>query len=232
MNKKFLSAILFGALMVSSTGTFVSCKDYDDDIENLQGQINSNKDAIAALQKLVGEGKWVTNISPVENGFAVTMSDGTTTSITGIKGADGKDGTEWTIGEDGFWYKDGEKTTSQAIAKDGEDGKPGATAPSPKIDANGMWVVYEWDAVKGEFVEKTTEISAQGTSAYVVKKDGVYVLHIADETGKFQEVTLPATSDAFVVEAPAAVVKVKFQTAKWQPAVKNTQKKQRRHIRH
>ena len=35
MNKKFLSAILFGALMVSSTGTFVSCKDYDDDIDNV-----------------------------------------------------------------------------------------------------------------------------------------------------------------------------------------------------
>ncbi|MDC1725123.1 hypothetical protein, partial [Phocaeicola vulgatus] len=28
------------ALMVSSTGTFVSCKDYDDDIDNLQEQIN------------------------------------------------------------------------------------------------------------------------------------------------------------------------------------------------
>ena len=41
MNKKFLSAILFGALMVTSTGTFVSCKDYDDDIENLQGQISN-----------------------------------------------------------------------------------------------------------------------------------------------------------------------------------------------
>lgn len=40
MNKKFLSAVLFGALMVSSTGTFVSCKDYDDDIDNLQEQIN------------------------------------------------------------------------------------------------------------------------------------------------------------------------------------------------
>ena len=26
MNKKFLSAILFGALMVTSTGTFVSCR--------------------------------------------------------------------------------------------------------------------------------------------------------------------------------------------------------------
>ena len=41
MNKKFLSAILFGALMVTSTGTFVSCKDYDEDIENLQSQINN-----------------------------------------------------------------------------------------------------------------------------------------------------------------------------------------------
>ena len=41
MNKKFLSAILFGALMVTSTGTFVSCKDYDDEIKELQGQVSS-----------------------------------------------------------------------------------------------------------------------------------------------------------------------------------------------
>ena len=209
MNKKFLSAVLFGALMVTSTGTFVSCKDYDDDIENLQGQINSNKDAIAALQKLVGEGKWVTAISPVSDGFSITMSDGTTQTVTGIKGADGKDGTEWTIGEDGFWYKDGEKTANKAVAEDG------ITAPSPKINADGMWVVYEWDATKGEFVEKVTEIPAQGTSAYVVKKDGVFVLHIADETGAFQDVTLPATSDSFVAEAPYAHVQVMYETAVW-----------------
>ena len=35
MNKKFLSAILFGALMVTSTGTFLSFKDYYDDIDRL-----------------------------------------------------------------------------------------------------------------------------------------------------------------------------------------------------
>ena len=46
MNKKFLSAILFGALMVTSTSTFVSCKDYDDDIDNLQTQVDSNKTAL------------------------------------------------------------------------------------------------------------------------------------------------------------------------------------------
>jgi len=41
MNKKFLSAILFGALMVSSTGTFVSCKDYDDDIITYRDKLTS-----------------------------------------------------------------------------------------------------------------------------------------------------------------------------------------------
>ena len=48
MNKKFLSAILFGALMVTSTGTFVSCKDYDDDITNLQEQVDVQKSDLAS----------------------------------------------------------------------------------------------------------------------------------------------------------------------------------------
>lgn len=40
MNKKFLSVILFSALMVGTAGTFTSCKDYDDDIKDLQGQVD------------------------------------------------------------------------------------------------------------------------------------------------------------------------------------------------
>ena len=42
MNKKFLSAILFGALMVTSTGTFVSCKDYDDDIDEINKELTES----------------------------------------------------------------------------------------------------------------------------------------------------------------------------------------------
>ena len=30
MNKKYLSALLFGAVLIASTGTFTSCKDYDE----------------------------------------------------------------------------------------------------------------------------------------------------------------------------------------------------------
>ncbi len=41
MNKKYLSVFLFSALLAGTAGTFTSCKDYDDDIESLQGQIDS-----------------------------------------------------------------------------------------------------------------------------------------------------------------------------------------------
>ena len=50
MNKKFLSAILFGALMVTSTGTFVSCKDYDDDIDSLNEKVDKLTKDLSELQ--------------------------------------------------------------------------------------------------------------------------------------------------------------------------------------
>ena len=43
MRKKYLSALLFGVLLVTSAGTFTSCKDYDDDINNLQEQVDQQK---------------------------------------------------------------------------------------------------------------------------------------------------------------------------------------------
>ncbi|MCR5366834.1 MAG: hypothetical protein K6E67_11935, partial [Prevotella sp.] len=52
MNKRFLSTLLFGALFIASTSVFVSCKDYDDDIKNLQTQIDKAalKSELTALQ--------------------------------------------------------------------------------------------------------------------------------------------------------------------------------------
>ena len=48
MNKKFLSVILFSALMVGTAGTFTSCKDYDDDIKDLQEQIDGQKSDLSS----------------------------------------------------------------------------------------------------------------------------------------------------------------------------------------
>ena len=47
MNKKYLSVILFSALMLGTTGTFTSCKDYDDDIKNLQEQIDGQNKSLS-----------------------------------------------------------------------------------------------------------------------------------------------------------------------------------------
>ena len=70
MNKKFLSAILFGALMVSSTGTFVSCKDYDDDVTELSAM----EAAIPSLMvKMV---LLVKRVQPVQNGLSLKMASG------------------------------------------------------------------------------------------------------------------------------------------------------------
>lgn len=51
MKRKFISAMLFGALMVAPATTFVGCADYDDDIENLQGQITNNATTLDELTK-------------------------------------------------------------------------------------------------------------------------------------------------------------------------------------
>ena len=50
MNKKYLSVVLFGALLAASAGTFTSCKDYDDDIKGLQEQIDKSGSTITDLQ--------------------------------------------------------------------------------------------------------------------------------------------------------------------------------------
>lgn len=47
MNKKLFKTLLFGGLLITSTGAFVSCsEDYDDDIKDLQTQIDENSSAI------------------------------------------------------------------------------------------------------------------------------------------------------------------------------------------
>ncbi len=52
MKRKYLSALLMGTLTVASMSTFTSCKDYDDDISNLQGQIDKLATADQLAQKV------------------------------------------------------------------------------------------------------------------------------------------------------------------------------------
>lgn len=186
MNKKFLGALLIGALTVTSTGTLVSCKDYDDDITNLQNQIDKNAEAIKKINELIAKGGVITGTTSVEGGVKVTLSNGNEFTIkNGEKGADGQNGVSWTIGEDGFWYKDGKKTEYKALGKDGEKGEQGPAGPQgpegkPGQDATASGKYYVPNATTGKFdiykdgkLVESTNISFLGSGVITAVKDDV-----------------------------------------------------------
>jgi len=189
MNKKYLSVILFGALMLGTTGTFTSCKDYDDDITNLQTQITANADAIKKLQDLVGEGKWVTSVVGIENGIKVTMNDGTTADILGINGEDGKDGKDGTVVTiiDGFWAFDGVKSEYPAV--------PGSASEAHeiKISEDGYWMI--WDTEKGEYVTTTYAVAPVSAAQ---NSNGSWTITIKNADGTTSSINIPATALASI----------------------------------
>ncbi len=189
MNKKYLSVILFGALMLGTTGTFTSCKDYDDDINNLQTQITANADAIKKLQDLVGEGKWVTSVVGIENGIKVTMNDGTTADILGINGEDGKDGKDGTVVTiiDGFWAFDGVKSEYPAV--------PGSASEAHeiKISEDGYWMI--WDTEKGEYVTTTYAVAPVSAAQ---NSNGSWTITIKNADGTTSSINIPATALASI----------------------------------
>ena len=123
MKRKYFSALLMGALTIASVSTFTSCKDYDDDISNLQQQIDSNAKAIETIQNLIKGGGLVTGVTETSDGITVKLSDGK--SVTISNGKDGAPGTAWTIGADGYWYENGKKTDNLARGPQGEKGEKG-----------------------------------------------------------------------------------------------------------
>ena len=160
MNKKFLSAILFGALMVGSAGTFTSCKDYDDDIDSLQKQIDATNVTLGELQALIKSGAVITSVSSTNDGISIVLSDGKSYKLTngkdGANGTDGKDGVDgknavaWTIGADGYWYEDGVKTEYKAIGVDGKDGADGKDGINGEDGKDGVDGEDGKDGVNGE----------------------------------------------------------------------------------
>lgn len=114
--------MFFGALALT-TFSYVGCKDYDDDIDRLEQKITENANAIAEINKLIEGGSVITKVENITGGVEVTLSNGK--SFTIKNGDAGKDGTQWTIGEDGYWYQDGKKTEFKAKGDKGDPGEPG-----------------------------------------------------------------------------------------------------------
>ena len=74
MNKKILSAMLSVAMLFAAGSAFVSCKDYDDDIKNLQGQIDNLSQAVKDIQNQIQKGYLLTDVKQTSGGVTITLS--------------------------------------------------------------------------------------------------------------------------------------------------------------
>lgn len=215
MKKKFVKVMFFGALSLAVSTAVTSCKDYDDDIDNLQTQIDANKASIADLQKFVNEGKWVKGVESVTGGFKITFSDGQSYTVvngkdgaTGAQGVAGKDGSIVTIGEDGFWYIDGKKTDVKAQGKKGDKGETGAQGVagkdgySPYIGEDGFWYFYNAETQKVEKSKYQANIVGS-EKTYIVENPTMpkYTLHTVTKDGKEVTLDLPTADNIQSVKA-------------------------------
>ena len=185
MRKKYLSALLFGALLFASAGTFTSCKDYDDDINGLREDVTSLQNAVTTLQNAVESGKYVTAVSGDGNVITFTFTDGTTQQVTVETAA--QEAQTVTIGEDGEVIINGEgtgyyttKTPTEAEVEVG----------LVKKGANGTWEVLGED---GEYTD--TKIPVSGVTVSGSEAEG-YTFTIVNANGESQTVKLPSVASA------------------------------------
>ena len=186
MRKKYLSALLFGALLFASAGTFTSCKDYDDDIDGLRTEITDLKSAITELQNAVQSGKYVSAVAGTGNQITFTFSDGTTQTVT-VETESGEAAQTVTIGEDGEVIINGEgtgyyttKTPSEAEVEAG----------LVKKGANGTWEVL---GENGEYTD--TKIPVSGVTVSGSEAEG-YTFTIVNANGETQTVKLPSVASS------------------------------------
>ena len=218
MKRKYFSALLMGALTIASVSTFTSCKDYDDDINNLQSQIDALSKTLSELQTKINDGSILKSVESDGNGgIIVTVTkNGTDTSYNikqGVQGAAGKDGDVWKIGENGYWYKNDTKT--EYYAK-GEDGK--YYVPNPNTGT--FWVYGDGDKAAYDSRIVYTATNADVITA-VWDNDNLTLTNVAGAPGKKVVVSLSSALKSLVFDPDfyyAGIEAFDFATYKYNPA--------------
>ena len=233
MKRKYLSALLMGALTVASVSTMTSCKDYDDDINNLQGQIDALSKTLSELQTKINDGSILKSVESDGNGgIKVTVTkNGTDTSYNikqGEQGAAGKDADVWKIGEDGYWYKNDTKTEYKALGTNGEKGETGAAGAAgkdgkyyvPNPETGTFWVYGDGDkaAYDSKIVYTATN---EDVITAVWDNDNLTLTNVAGAPGKKIVVSLSSALKSLVFDPDfyyAGIEAFDLATYKYNPA--------------
>ena len=224
MNKKrnFAKLALLGALLCGlASPTFVGCKDYDDDIKDLQEQITSNKKEIDDILQKIKDGQYVQKVETVAEGIKITLGSGDVVTIkngtngtNGTNGIDGVspvlhieaiDGVDWFVDQNGVKVGKVPVPTPGEPGQPGEPGTPGVSGKSPysigEADVNGLtaignWAVYddETKAWKDSGVKALNVVDIH--SAYVVEETDAFILNVwNNETEAYESFYLPKSVD-------------------------------------
>ena len=194
MKKKFYGALVLGSVLLA--GGMVSCSDYDDDIDRLNNRVTAVEQTVKELQDKINAGAVITDVQTVENGVKVTLSDGS--SFTLVNGKDGSAGSVVTMGSDGYWYIDGQKTENPWKGEKGDKGDQGdpgtpgtngTTAPSKYYVPNedGYWYVVNVAADGTESAPEKTDSkwAPEGmmTAAWDTQNEVLLVSGVKDHEG-------------------------------------------------
>ena len=175
---------LFGASMVTSTGTFVSCKDYDDDIDEINGKIDKIETTLSELESKIGD-KGVSSVTFDEKTGVLTVVDGTGSHTYTIK------------------------TTAPSVEKtvvtvDGKD---------LKVDGKVIGQLGDTVEVKDNELYVNGKATGIKVGKYAILEndaDGMYTITLPDANGEMKTIKLPkATSGMMSVTANEATFTAK-----------------------
>lgn len=183
--KRFFTLTVAMVTAIASS-SLTSCKDYDEDISNLQTQVNDLKTLVADLRSKIESGSVITSVDPISNGIAITLSDGNTYSVTngkdGAKGEKGDKGDKGDIGEKGDTGAKGDKGDTGAKGDKGDAGNDGV---SYTIGQDGYWYANG----------TRTDYRAIGIDGHVGEGGDYYVPDAA--TGKFVKYEWDVASNSY-----------------------------------
>ena len=170
--------------MVTSTGTFVSCKDYDDDIDEINGKIDKIETTLSELESKIGD-KGVTSVTFDEKTGVLTVVDGTGSHTYTIK------------------------TTAPSVEKtvvtvDGKD---------LKVDGKVIGQLGDTVEVKDNELYVNGKATGIKVGKYAILEndaDGMYTITLPDANGEMKTIKLPkATSGMMSVTANEATFTAK-----------------------
>lgn len=210
MRKRFVKVVLFGALALATTTSFISCKDYDDDIKRIDDQVSQITQSLNDLKTAIGN-NGVKSVTYDAATGKLTIVDSNDKSVSCTITQNLPEYTVEVVGGKIVLKKDGQEVSSANL--------PAATAgfDATKLTVNDKGEVL-YDGVK-------TNVKVPTSSIALIEQDGVVVGYKITVDGKestfYIADALPLTSLVFVPEAYLSGVEAMRATNlsydKWTP---------------